>query len=175
MEGQKSAYYISSNNKRAVYPGSFDPLTFGHIDLVKRSLHLFDEVTILIAENLKKKGFLTINERVLLAKEYFKDNKRVKIKSWDSLLTDFMKQNDIPICIRGLRVLSDFENEFQMAITNKQLYSDFEVIFFMSNVEHSNLSSSIVKEIIHFKGNIRLFVPEQIAEYLEKRRKNEHY
>ena len=170
MEGQNLVSYKPKNNKRAVYPGSFDPLTFGHIDLVERSLSIFDEVTLLIAENSKKTGFLSIDERVALTKKYYKGNPRIKIETWNKLLVDYMKEKNIPICIRGLRVLSDFENEFQMAITNKQLYPDFEVVFFMSSIRHSNLSSSIVKEIIHFNGDIRLFVPEQIAEYLEKRK-----
>ncbi len=174
MAEQKLVSFASNKNQRAVYPGSFDPLTFGHVDIVNRSLALFKNVTILIAQNRKKKSFLSIQERLDLTKEFFKDNPRVTIESWDGLLTDYMKQHQIHICIRGLRVLSDFENEFQMALTNNQLYPDFEVVFFMSNMQHANLSSSVVKEIIHFKGNIRLFVPELIAEYLEKRRNNEH-
>ncbi|MCK5848226.1 MAG: pantetheine-phosphate adenylyltransferase [Caldisericia bacterium] len=170
MEGQNLASCKPKNSKRAVYPGSFDPLTFGHIDLIERSLGIFDEITILIAENRKKSCFLSTKERITITKEYFKENPRIKVETWNELLIDYMKENNIPVCIRGLRVLSDFENEFQMAITNKQLYPDFEVVFFMSSIRHSNLSSSIVKEIIHFNGDIRLFVPKQIAEYLETRK-----
>ncbi|MDD4028613.1 MAG: pantetheine-phosphate adenylyltransferase [Caldisericia bacterium] len=158
------------SNEKAVYPGSFDPLTYGHLDIIKRSLHYFQNLVVLIAENRKKTPFLSIEERVGLLQKYFHNDSRIHVEVWKGLLVDYMKQKDIPVCIRGLRVLSDFENEFQMAITNKQIYPDFEVLFFMSNMQHANLSSSMVKEMIHFQGNIRLFVPDIVAEHLEKRR-----
>ncbi len=158
------------NNKNAVYPGSFDPLTYGHIDIIQRSLRYFQNLTILIAENRKKTPFLQLEERENLVKTYFQNNPRIQVTTWQGLLVEYMKKNQIPVCIRGLRVLSDFENEFQMAITNKQLFSNFEVIFFMSSMQHANLSSSMVKEMIHFRGDIRLFVPDIVAQYLEKRR-----
>jgi pantetheine-phosphate adenylyltransferase len=170
MEEPNSLSFEECSNKKAVYPGSFDPLTFGHVDIVQRSLRYFQNLTILVAENRKKTPFLSIEERVNLLQKYFHGNPRIHVEVCKGLLVDFMKCNDIPVCIRGLRVLSDFENEFQMAITNKQIYPAFEVLFFMSNIQHANLSSSMVKEMIHFQGNIRVFVPNIVADYLEKRR-----
>jgi pantetheine-phosphate adenylyltransferase len=159
------------NLKIAVYPGSFDPLTFGHIDIVGRALKIFDRVIIAVAKNVRKTYMFSLKERMEFLNEYFKDNTSVSIDTFDGLLVSYLKKNRYKNVIRGLRVLSDFEYEFQMAITNKQLYKDFEVVFLMSDIKYANLSSSLVKEIIGLNGNISNFVPQAVCDRVLKIKK----
>jgi len=162
------------NPKKAIYPGSFDPLTFGHLDMIERSLHVFDELTILVACNPIKKPMFTLQERVGIIKKHFQDDKRIHVESFDGLLVTYMKANSYQICIRGLRVLSDFEYEFQMAITNKQLYSSFDVFFLLCDIRFANLSSTLVKEIIRFNGDVSIYVPKSVLELIEKKKEISH-
>jgi pantetheine-phosphate adenylyltransferase len=162
---------MDNNLKIAVYPGSFDPLTFGHIDIVGRALKIFDRVIISVAKNVRKNYMFSLNDRIEFLKEYFKDNNYVTIDTFDGLLVTYLKKNRYKNVIRGLRVLSDFEYEFQMAITNKQLYKDFEVVFLMSDIKYANLSSSLVKEIIELNGDISNFVPQVVRDRIIKIKK----
>jgi pantetheine-phosphate adenylyltransferase len=148
--------------KIAVYPGSFDPLTFGHIDVANRALRIFDEIIVAVARNIRKNYMFSFEVRLYFLTEYFKNIPRIKIDSFDGLLVSYLKEHKYKNVIRGLRVLSDFEYEFQMAITNKQLYKDFEVVFLTSDLKYSNLSSSLVKEIIELGGDLSKFVPEVV-------------
>lgn len=154
-------------NRIAVYPGSFDPLTFGHIDIVERALTIFDRVIVSLAINTRKNHMFNQEQRLGFIKNYFKDNSKVEVDSFDGLLIDYLKIKGYKNVIRGLRVLSDFEYEFQMAITNKLLYKNFEVIFLMSDIKWANLSSSIVKEIIELNGDTSIFVPKIINDEIK--------
>ena len=151
----------------AVYPGSFDPLTFGHIDIVERALTIFDKIIVSLAINTRKNHMFNQEQRLGFIKNYFKDNINVEVDSFDGLLIDYLKLKGYKNVIRGLRVLSDFEYEFQMAITNKLLYKNFEVIFLMSDIKWANLSSSIVKEIIELNGDTSIFVPKIINDEIK--------
>jgi pantetheine-phosphate adenylyltransferase len=149
-------------NNIAVYPGSFDPLTFGHIDIANRALKIFDKIVVTLAINTKKNHKFNLEQRLNFLNNYFKDYKNVIVDSFDGLLIDYLKEKNYNNVIRGLRVLSDFEYEFQMAITNKQLYEKYEVIFLMSDIKWANLSSSLVKELIELNGDISNFVPKNV-------------
>lgn len=154
--------------KIAVYPGSFDPLTFGHIDIANRALGIFDELIIAVAKNVRKNYKFNLKDRVHFLNEYFKNNHSIKVDIFDGLLVSYLKEHKYKNVIRGLRVLSDFEYEFQMAITNKQLYKDFEVVFLTSDLKYSNLSSSLVKEILELGGDLSKFVPEIVLSRIKE-------
>ena len=162
------------NTKKAVYPGSFDPLTMGHLDMIERSLKVFDHLTILVAENPQKTPMFSISERVDVIKKEFKDEPRIQVDFFDGLLVTYMKKNNYKTCIRGLRVLSDFEYEFQMAITNKQLFPSFDIFFLLCDIKYANLSSTLVKEIIRFNGDVSKYVPKNVVEMIEKKKETFH-
>lgn len=150
--------------KIAVYPGSFDPITNGHLDIIKRGAKIFDTLIVAVLVNVNKKGLFDYEERVDLIKKATKDIKNVKVECFNGLLVDFMKKNNIKIILKGLRAMSDFEYEFQMALMNKNLDSDIETFFMMTNAEYSYLSSSAVKQVAKFGGCIKGLVPESIEE-----------
>ena len=154
---------------KAVYPGSFDPITNGHVDIIERGLAIFDEVIVAIARNSGKKPLFSIKERVKILNEITSGYKRIKIDIFDGLLVDYVKKVGAKAVIRGLRAVSDFEYEFQMAITNRKLGKDVETIFLMSSEKYSYLSSSIVKEVASYGGNVSGMVPEQIVKALDKK------
>ncbi len=156
--------------KRAVYPGSFDPITFGHIDIVHRACTIFDEIVVVIAKNSEKNSLFTVKERVELAEEVFKNFKKVKVQTYEGLTVDFAKKIGAISIIRGLRMVTDFEYEFQMNLANNVLDDEIESVFFMTKVEHSYISSSIVKEIHALQGDVSKFVPPVIIEALNKKR-----
>ena len=162
------------NIKKAIYPGSFDPLTFGHLDMIERSLHVFDQLTILVASNPQKNPMFSLQERVEALRYHFQSDPRIQVESFDGLLVDYMKANDFNICVRGLRVLSDFEYEFQMAITNKQLYPSFDVFFLLCDIKFANLSSTLVKEIIRFNGDVSLYVPTSVIKMIQQKKETSH-
>jgi len=153
---------------KAVYPGSFDPLTNGHLDIIKRASNLFN-IVIAVLENPTKKTLFTVKERMDLIKESVKDSPNVTISTFNGLLVDFMKENNIKIAIRGMRAISDFDYEFQMALTNKELYDKMETIFMVSKGEYAFISSSLVKEISKFRGDISHLVPEPVKIALYKK------
>lgn len=147
--------------KRAIYPGSFDPITFGHLDIIERSSKIVDELVIGVLHNSAKNSLFSLDERVSMIKETTKHLSNVKVGSFDGLLVDYMKDIDASIIIRGLRAVTDFEYELQIAQTNHVQNEDIETIFLTTNLKYSYLSSTIVKEFASYGGDISKFVPEQ--------------
>jgi pantetheine-phosphate adenylyltransferase len=145
-----------------VYPGSFDPITNGHFDIIKRSANAFEKVIVAVLINPEKKSLFTAEERVELIKRVTKDFDNVEVCCFSGLLIDFVNQNNAKIIIKGLRTISDFEYEFQMALMNKQLDPSIETIFMMTSAKNSFLSSSSVKQVAGFGGSIKDLVPEEI-------------
>ena len=152
--------------KIAIYPGSFDPITNGHIDLIKRAAKLFDEVIIAITQNSNKSSFLSIDQRVNAAENSLKSVKNAKVLSFNSLLVDFASEHNAQIIIRGLRAVSDFEYEFQLSGMNKRLNSEIETLFMTPSEEFANISSSLVREILLLGGDISPFVPIEVKKIL---------
>lgn len=150
--------------KRAVYPGSFDPITFGHIDIIERSAKMVDELVIAVLRNSAKNSLFSLEERVNMIKEVTKELPNVKVETFDGLLVDYMRQIDATIIIRGLRAVTDFEYELQIAQMNHVLKDDAETIFLMTNLQYSYLSSSLVKEIASYGGDISKFVPNELID-----------
>ena len=155
--------------KTIVYPGTFDPITNGHIDLVERASKLFGKVVIGIASNRQKSPLFTIEERIQLAKECLKHIPNVEIYGFNSLLVDFVEQCNADAIMRGLRAVSDFEYEFQMANMNRALSPEIESIFLTPSEKFSYISSSLVREISSLKGDVSQFVPANVAEALANR------
>jgi len=155
--------------KIAIYPGTFDPITNGHIDLIQRGLRIFDEIIVAVAENPKKNPLFTIEERVKMAKEAVKELGKVDVESFDGLLIDYAKSKGARAIIRGLRAVSDFEYELQMALMNRRLDSEIETVFMMPSEEYSYLTSSIVKEVASLRGSTRGLVPEIVEKEFRKK------
>ena len=155
--------------KIGVYPGTFDPITNGHLDIIKRSTHLFDKLYILVANNINKNTLFTTEERVELVKEAVKEFNNVEVVTSSLLTVEFAKSVNANVMIRGLRMVSDFEYELQLATLNKHLDEQIETVFIMSSHEYSFLSSSSVKEIARFKGDISPFVPEHVEASLREK------
>ncbi|MCS7245742.1 MAG: pantetheine-phosphate adenylyltransferase [candidate division WOR-3 bacterium] len=155
--------------RKAIYPGSFDPITNGHIDIIKRAVKLFDAVIIAIAQPRHKKPLFSLEERIYLARESLKNISNIEIMSFDGLLVEFCRKLNIDIVIRGIRAVSDLDYEFQIAWMNRKLYSNIETIFLMPSEEYFFLSSSLVKEVAMLKGNIDNLVPKVVKEALIKK------
>ena len=151
---------------KALYPGSFDPITNGHIDVIKRASVIFDKVTIAVSQNINKKSFLSEKEKVEVINLSIKDLKNVEVIAFNSLLVDFAKANNAQIILRGLRAVSDFEYEFQLAGMNKHLDKNIETLFLTPSEEFSNISSSLVREILILGGDISSFVPKSVEKIL---------
>ena len=152
--------------KKAIYPGSFDPITNGHVDIIKRALEIFDKILIAVLENPQKEPLFTTKERMDMIKEIFVDRKDVEVKAFHGLLVEFAKKNNVKIVIRGLRAISDFEYEFQMALMNRKLNPEIETFFMMPNLKYSFLSSNLVKEVFELGGCLKDLVPEQVENKL---------
>jgi len=152
--------------KIAIYPGSFDPITNGHVDLIKRASKIFDEVIIAITQNANKSSFLSIEQRVGAVESSIKSLSNTRVLSFNSLLVDFARDHDAQIIIRGLRAVSDFEYEFQLSGMNKRLNSEIETLFMTPSEEFANISSSLVREILSLGGDISPFVPDQVKTIL---------
>ena len=152
--------------KIAIYPGSFDPITNGHIDLIKRASKLFDEVIIAITQNANKSSFLSIEQRVSAAENSIISLTNTTVLSFNNLLVDFAKEQNAQIIIRGLRAVSDFEYEFQLSGMNKRLNSEIETLFMTPSEEFANISSSLVREILLLGGDISPFVPSEVKTIL---------
>ncbi|MBO5259378.1 MAG: pantetheine-phosphate adenylyltransferase [Agathobacter sp.] len=150
--------------KRAIYPGSFDPVTFGHLDMIERSAKIVDELVVGVLNNSAKNSLFSVEERVSMIEEMVADFPNVKVASFDGLLVDFMKKIDATIIIRGLRAVTDFEYEIQIAQSNHVQNPDVETIFLTTNLQYSYLSSTIVKEFASYGGDISKFVPEQFIQ-----------
>ena len=151
----------------AVYPGSFDPITYGHLDIIDRGLEVFDELIVAIARNSGKQSLFTIEERIAMIQRVVGDNPRVRVGTFDGLLVDYVVKNNARVILRGLRAVSDFEYEFQIAQMNHTVNKDVETLFMMTSVPYGYLSSSIVKEVASLHGPIDTFVPPPIREALE--------
>ena len=150
--------------RRAVYPGSFDPVTFGHIDIIERAARISDELIVGVLQNKAKTPLFSVEERVIMLREVTKHLKNVKIIPFEGLLIEFAKKMDAKVIVRGLRAITDFEYELQMSQTNRKLNSDVETLFLTTSLEYSYLSSTTVKEVASFGGDITQFVPEFVAE-----------
>lgn len=153
----------------AVYPGSFDPITCGHLDIIKRSSTMFDEVIIAVLNNSAKKTLFSPQERVQLIKKCIQDIPNCRAIAFDGLMVDFVKKHGANVVIKGLRAISDFEYEFQMAQLNKQLDPDIETLFMVTNVNYSYISSSIVKEVANLGGDFSDFLPKEIYEDVKQK------
>jgi pantetheine-phosphate adenylyltransferase len=154
--------------RRAVYPGSFDPMTLGHVDIIQRASALFDEVIMAVVGNPGKSPLLPIEVRTMLISKVVEDLKNVRVGHFQGLLVDFAKQSDSKVIIRGLRAISDYEAELGMAQANRQLNPELETIFLMTKPEYSFISSSTVKEIAHLGGDVSQFVPQAVHSYLRE-------
>lgn len=162
--------------KIAVCPGSFDPVTLGHLDIIRRAAKMFDKVIVLVIPNQDKHPMFSLEERADMLRRVTKDIENVVVDSSDGLLVDYLKEQNANIIVKGLRAMSDFEYEFQMALTNRQLYGNAETVFLTTSIELMYLSSSIVKQVAMFGGDISTFVPAEIIEevYKKAERKNKN-
>ncbi len=156
---------------KAVYPGTFDPVTYGHIDLIRRAVKIFDTVIIAVAHNAHKNPLFTVQERVNMLKEATRGIKGVVIEDFDGLVVDYVRKKKTVVMIRGLRMISDFEYEFQMGLTNRKLAQDIETIFMMPSESYSYLSSKLIKEAFALGANVKAFVPNFVQKALTKKLK----
>ncbi|MGM9993185.1 MAG: pantetheine-phosphate adenylyltransferase [Candidatus Avigastranaerophilus sp.] len=155
--------------KTAIYPGSFDPITKGHLDVLKRAADIFDKVIIVVSVNMNKKSFLPLEDRVMLIKQACKDLENVEVDTFDGLTIEYAKQKKANVLIRGLRAVSDFEYEMQLSQANSALCSDIHTVFLITKPKYNFISSGTVKEIALMHGDISKFVPEPVAKYLENK------
>ena len=152
--------------RKALYPGSFDPVTKGHLDIIERSYAIVDHLTVAVLENPRKESAFTVEERLEMLKLSTAQYPKIEVDYFSGLLIEYVKRKKIGIIIKGLRAISDFEFEFQMALVNRKLNPDVETLFMMTNSKYSYLSSSIVKEIADFGGDIETLVPPQVHDYI---------
>ncbi|MCX8014796.1 MAG: pantetheine-phosphate adenylyltransferase [candidate division WOR-3 bacterium] len=155
--------------KIAVFPGSFDPITNGHIDIIKRALKLFDKIIVAVAKREEKSPIFSLAEREQMVKSVLKKFKQVEVKSFDGLLVDFVKKEKACTIIRGLRTISDFDYEFQMALTNRKIAPDIETIFFLASEQYAYLSATLVKEIARMGGDLKEFLPKPVISMLKNK------
>lgn len=156
--------------KRAIYPGTFDPFTKGHEDILKRALKVFDEITVLVAVSPSKKALFSQKERVEMIEETFLKDSRVKVDSWDGLVVEYAKSKGIQALVRGLRPTGDFEMEFQMASMNGHLYSEIDTFWLPTGGKHYFVSSTLVKELYTHGRDIGEFIPQTVLGYLKKKK-----
>lgn len=153
----------------AVYPGTFDPVTYGHIDIIRRAAKIFDKVIIAIAHNDQKSPLFTVEERAIMLKDAVKSLKNVVVDDFDCLVVDYVKRKGAHVMIRGLRMISDFEYEFQMALTNRKLSEEIETIFMMPNESYSYISSKLIKEAASLGADVKNFIPKKVQALLKKK------
>jgi pantetheine-phosphate adenylyltransferase len=154
---------------RALYPGFFDPITNGHVDIIQRGLKLFDSIVVAVLKNPKKSALFSTKERVAMIRDIFAHEPKVEVQAFDGLLVDFARRNRTQIVIRGLRAISDFEYEFQMALMNRKLDEDTETLFMMPSLKYSFLSSRLVKEVFRLGGDVRDLVPGVVDKKLREK------
>lgn len=158
--------------KKAVYPGSFDPVTLGHLDIIKRASEMFDVLIVAVLNNKGKTPLFSVENRVMMLKEATKDIPNVEVASFSGLLIDYCKENDIHIAVRGLRAITDFEYELQIAQVNRKFSNDeLDTLFLTTSLEYAYLSSSTVKEIACFGGDVSQCVPKFVADAISKKYK----
>ncbi len=155
----------------AVYPGSFDPVTFGHLDIIDRAGRIFDKIIVSVFVHSAKKSMFTVPERVEMLKTVLKGRKNIEVDCFEGLLVDYVRRKKTDVVIRGLRAISDLEYEFQIAAINRTLYRDIETVFFMPRQRYTYLSSSVVRDIAHFGGDVEKLVPPHVARMIKNRRK----
>ena len=153
--------------QKAIYPGSFDPITYGHIDIIKRALKIFSEVIVAVADNSSKDPLFTTEERTKMVKQATKDLDGVTVESFDGLVVEYAHQKKIGVIVRGLRMISDFEYEFQMGLTNRKLAPDIETIYLMPSESYCYISSKLLKEAARLGADVSNFVPKFIANELK--------
>ncbi|MGN0394959.1 MAG: pantetheine-phosphate adenylyltransferase [Coprococcus sp.] len=154
---------------RAIYPGSFDPVTMGHLDIIKRSAEIFDEVIVGVLNNTSKTPLFSSEERVNMLNEVISDIPNAKAVSFDGLLVDFARQNDIKVIVRGLRAVTDFEYELQLAQSNRKIAPEIDTVFLTTSIEYAYLSSSIVKEYASFGADVSELVPKLVSDALKNK------
>ncbi|MEN6376087.1 MAG: pantetheine-phosphate adenylyltransferase [Smithella sp.] len=154
------------NNRIAVYPGSFDPITNGHVDIINRGIRLFDKIIVLVAYNPAKTSLFTVEERVAMIKETFKDVESVQVDSYSGLLVDYLREVGANVILRGMRALSDFEYEFQMALMNRRQSRDVETVFLLSGFKWFFSGSQIVKSVASIGGSVKGLVPDKVLRKL---------
>lgn len=156
-------------NRKAIYPGTFDPVTYGHLDIIKRASGLYDKVIVAVAYSVEKNPFFSAHERVGMLQEATKSMENVFVESFKGLVVDFAKENASKVVLRGIRMISDFDYEFQMALTNRKLAQEVETVFMMPNEKYSYLSSKLIKEVASLGADISSFVPAKVEKKLKER------
>ncbi|MGC8891513.1 MAG: pantetheine-phosphate adenylyltransferase [Candidatus Saccharicenans sp.] len=155
--------------RKAIYPGSFDPITNGHVDIIQRGKKIFDKIVVAVLDNPKKTPVFSIEERVKMIEKTFEGDPAIEVTDFDGLLVDFAIKNNIQVVIRGLRAISDFEYEFQMALMNRKLSPEVETLFMMPSLKYSFLSSNLVKEVFQLGGCVKDLVPPPVEEALREK------
>ncbi len=155
--------------KNAIYPGTFDPITLGHLDVIKRGSQIFDSLTVAVGHNPLKKSVFTVEERMDMISRHVKDCPNVDVGSFEGMLIDYLRSKNTTIILRGIRTMSDFENEFQRALTNRALQKDVETVFVMTSQEYSFLNSSLIKEAVYLGGSVKNFVTPDIEKRLKQK------
>ena len=158
-------------NRKAIYPGTFDPVTHGHLDVIERASKIYDRVFIGIAHSKEKKPLFSVKERISMLKKATAGLKNVEVEDFDGLVVDYAKRKKVRVIIRGLRMISDFEFEFQMALTNRKLAEKIETIFMMTNEAYAYLSSKLIKEAVSLGADVKSFVPPFVADKLKEKLK----
>ena len=156
---------------KAVYPGSFDPITNGHLNIINRASKLYDELIVLVAISPTKKPFFSIEEKVNMIKDSVKDLPNVKVDFYEGLVVDYASKNNVQVLVRGLRAVSDFEYEFQLAAANRFINNEIEMVFFMANSENNFISSSMIKEMALAGQDVSSLVPPMVTKYLKEKAK----
>lgn len=155
--------------KRAVYPGTFDPITYGHLDLIQRGARLFEELVVGVSEHLEKRPLFTLEERATIVRRLVADLANVTVVTFQTLAVEFVQSHNAQVILRGIRAVSDFEYEFQMALTNRQLAPDVETVFVMSDQRYAFISSRLIKEVVARGGDVSAFVPPEVARALAEK------
>lgn len=156
-----------SEIRKAIYPGTFDPVTNGHIDIIRRACHMFDEIIVAVAESQAKKPMFSLEQRIEMIKAATKDFPKIKVIGFESLLVDLSDKLDANIIIRGLRAVSDFEYELQMGYANASLKKELETVYLMPSLEHAFVSSSVVRSILNFDGKVEHLVPDEALKLIK--------
>jgi pantetheine-phosphate adenylyltransferase len=154
---------------KAVFPGSFDPPTLGHLNIIERASRVFDELVVVVADNRQKKYLFSLEERLEMMKEIVKSGENVRIASWDSLIVDFLKKENISLLIRGVRGVDDFSYEFELSMMNKAMHPHIETLFMTTESKYIVLRSSSIKELASFHGDVSQMVPALVVEALKKK------